>query len=65
MTKIEPAAEVEEILQARTKQLHHHHIVVVLSTVVLHQRDTNPSLHHLNTQHSQEIFQSYNKTKNS
>ena len=27
-TKVEPAAEVEEILQARTKQLHHHHIVV-------------------------------------
>ena len=46
-----PVAEVEEILQTGTQELHHHHIVVVLCAVVLHQWDAHPALHHLQAHH--------------
>ena len=50
-----PVAEIEEILEAGTEELHHHHIVVVLGAVVLHQGDAHPSLHHLDRAQSGNI----------
>ena len=40
-------AEVEEVLQTWTKQLHNHHVVLALAAVVLHKRDPHSSLHYL------------------
>ena len=47
-----PVAEVEEVLQAGSEELHHHHVVVVLGAVVLHQGDAHSSLHHLDATQS-------------
>ena len=40
-------AEVEEVLQTRSQELHHHHVVLALAAVVLHKRDPHSSLHYL------------------
>ena len=39
-----PRAEVEEILEARAKQVHHQHVVVALHTIPPNMRDPHTSL---------------------
>jgi hypothetical protein len=44
-----PVAEVEEVLQAGTQQLHHHDVELSLCAVVLYLGYPHPTLHHLHT----------------
>ena len=39
-----PGAEVEEVLEARTQQVHHQHVVVSLLSVPSDVRDANATL---------------------
>ena len=42
-------AKVEEVLEAGAEELHDHDVVVMLHPVILDQRDSHSSLHHLQT----------------